>query len=199
MLRDEGTRRRAAGDGLHHGRLDFGEVEQLEETAHFTDDLAALEQDLAGVFADDHVDVALAVALLDVGEAVPLAGDGAQRLRKDAEIGELGGLFAGARGEQGPLAADKIADIEELPEGELVAEALHLGIDLELTGFILDVSEDVLAHLALGDEPSGDAHGAFVGIIIDHVKAGFGAGKGLAERVDAHLAPCVQSRPSQGQ
>ncbi len=59
--------RRAAGDGLHHGRFDFVEAAAFEEVADFAHDLAALEQNLAGVVVDDHVDVTLPVPRFGIG------------------------------------------------------------------------------------------------------------------------------------
>jgi hypothetical protein len=124
----------------------------LEEAAHLAHDPAAEQKHPPRLLADDEIDVPLAVALLDIGEAVPLARNGPERFRENPQVGKAHGLFARLGGEEGPLPADEIADVEELPEGELVAESLHLRVDLQLAGFVLDVGEDVLAHLALGDE-----------------------------------------------
>ena len=56
----------------------------------------ALAEHLAHLRVDDQVDVALAVALLDVGEAVPLLGQRAHRLGQDDDVlgddGQLAGL-----------------------------------------------------------------------------------------------------------
>ncbi len=200
VLGDKRTRGGPARDGLHHGRLDFGEAALLKKTAHFADDFTAEQEHVAGILADDEVDVTLAVTLLDVGEAVPLARDGPERFGKNAQVGKADGFFTGLGGEESPLAADEVADVEELPEFEfLFAEALHLRVDLKLAGFVLDVGEDVLAHLALGDEAARDANGALVGVGFDDLAAGLGTGKGPAERVDAQFPPRLQPRPSQGQ
>ena len=72
VMRDERLGHRAARDHLQHRRLDFHEVERVEEAAQVLHDARALAEHLAALVADDQVDVALAVALLDVGEAVPL-------------------------------------------------------------------------------------------------------------------------------
>jgi hypothetical protein len=70
-----------------------GEIAAVEEAADAADDLAAQEEDGARVFVGDEVAVALAVALLGVGEAVVLLGrrlqglgQHRQRLRLDADL-----------------------------------------------------------------------------------------------------------------
>ena len=44
-----GRRHRAAGDGLHHGRLDFDVAAGVEEFADGAQDLGALDEDVADV------------------------------------------------------------------------------------------------------------------------------------------------------
>src|SRR5260221_10217454 len=91
-------------------------------------------------------------------------------------VGDSLFLFACLRREEGPLTADEIADVEELPESELVAETLHLGINLELAGFVLNMGEDILAHFALGDQASGDADRAVLRVIFHNLAAVLRAG-----------------------
>ena len=78
VMRDERTGNRPAGDHLHHRRLDFHEVERLEEVPQVLHDAIAGAEHLAAFVVDDQVDVALAVTLLDVREAVPLVGQRTQ-------------------------------------------------------------------------------------------------------------------------
>ena len=49
VMGDERTRHRAAGDGLHHGRLDFDVAAGVEEFADGAQDLGALDEDVADV------------------------------------------------------------------------------------------------------------------------------------------------------
>ncbi len=63
----EGSRGRAARDVQHRRRLAFDEAVRIAESAHFRDDLRARQEDRADVFVHQQVDVALTVALLDVG------------------------------------------------------------------------------------------------------------------------------------
>jgi len=61
-----------AGDGLQHRGFDFKEVTRHQEAADVGDDLRTHAEGLAHIFVDDQVNVALAVALLGVGQAVVL-------------------------------------------------------------------------------------------------------------------------------
>ena len=74
VVRDERPRQGAAVERLQHRRLDLDEAALVQEPADGGDDAGALDEDLARVVVDDEVEVALAVAGLDVGEAVELLG-----------------------------------------------------------------------------------------------------------------------------
>src|SRR5581483_4866729 len=69
MMGEEGTRRRAARDELQHRRLHFQEAARIQKVTHGPDDLAALGQDTARLRVGQQVEIALAVALLFVGQA----------------------------------------------------------------------------------------------------------------------------------
>ena len=67
-------------DGLQHRGLHFEETALAEETADVGDDLGAHAEGVAGFLVDHQVDVALAVALLGVGQAMVLVRQRTQRL-----------------------------------------------------------------------------------------------------------------------
>ncbi len=96
VMRDERPRHRAAGDRLHHRRLDFEEVHRIEEVAQVLHDARARLEHLRALRADDQVDVALAIAHLLVGQPVPLVGQRPQRLHQQPQLlgahRELAGL-----------------------------------------------------------------------------------------------------------
>ena len=77
-------------------------------------DPAARAEDAAHVRVDDQVDVALAVAQLDVLEAVPLLGQRAERLGEQPELGRRERELAGPRPERLPADADDVAEVEAL-------------------------------------------------------------------------------------
>ena len=70
VVRDEGTRRGSARNGLQDRRLDLDIALRVEELAHRRDDLRALDEGLLDLRVDDQVEIALAVAHLRVGEGV---------------------------------------------------------------------------------------------------------------------------------
>ena len=72
--------RGATGDGLQHRRFHFEEVALVEEFADVADHLRTHTEGVAGFLVDDQVDVALAITLLGVGQAVVLVRQRTQRL-----------------------------------------------------------------------------------------------------------------------
>ena len=72
VMRDKRPRDGAARDGLHHRRLDFDESVRVERAAHRLDHLRALQKNFAHFGIHHQIDIALAVAQLDVGQPVPL-------------------------------------------------------------------------------------------------------------------------------
>ena len=80
VVGDEGLGRGAAGDRVQHRRLDFEIAARDEMAAHRGDDPAAPAQGLAAFLVHDQVEIALAVAQLDIGEAVKFLGQRQQRL-----------------------------------------------------------------------------------------------------------------------
>ena len=83
----EGARRRAAVERLEHRRLDLEEAARVEEGAQRRARARLREQrDLGAPRSfDEQVEVALAVARLDVREAVPLLGQRPQALGEQLE------------------------------------------------------------------------------------------------------------------
>ena len=101
MVGDERARHGAAGDGLHHRRLDFDEAVRIEGAAHRLHQLGALQKDFADFGIHHQVDIALAVAQFDVGEAVPLLGQRQQVFAEEGDLLDVDAEFAGAGAETG--------------------------------------------------------------------------------------------------
>ena len=108
----EGTRCCAAGDGLHHRGFDFEIAAGVEVAADGFEDLGALDEDFAGVEVGEEIDVALAVAEFDVGEAVVLLRQGEHGLGKEGQRLDVDGEFAGAGAEEIAGDADVVAHVE---------------------------------------------------------------------------------------
>ncbi len=163
VVRLERSGRRAAGDGLHHGRLDFDKPAILEEAADFADDGDALVEDGARILVRDEVEVALAVFDLGVLHAMPLVGQRAERLREHGEIFHADRGLAGARDERLALDANEVAKVEVLEDRErLVADLLRVNENLDAPRRVGHVEELALAHVAVRGNAAGHAErGAF--------------------------------------
>jgi hypothetical protein len=154
--------RRAAGDVMHHRRLDFQEVAVVQPRAHGADDLRALDEHRARLRGHDQVDVTLAVTLLDVGQAVPLVRQRAQRLGQQADRFGLDRQLAGLGTGQAAFDGDDVAHVPALEGGVGIAQHRALQEQLDAAGLVLDLREAGLAHDALGHQAAGHLHLAAV-------------------------------------
>ncbi|MBA7590914.1 hypothetical protein ES708_33057 [subsurface metagenome] len=68
----KGVGQSAAGGLLQHGRFHLDKAAPVEELAHGGDNAAAYSKCLFSLCISDKVQVALAVALVDIGQPVPL-------------------------------------------------------------------------------------------------------------------------------
>jgi hypothetical protein len=156
VVGDEGPRHGAARDHLHHRRLDFHEVERLEEIAQVLDDARALAEHLAALVAHDQVHVALAIALLDVGEAVPLVGQRPQRFHQQPHAFRLHRELTGPGLEQRAFGAEDVADVPALEFVVRRAERGGLQEHLDVAAAVAQLGEARLAHDALGHHAACD-------------------------------------------
>ena len=158
VVRLERARRGTARDRLHHRRLDLEEVERVQEVAQVADDARAGAEHAAALLVHDEIDVALAVARLGVGKAVPLVRQRPQRLHQQSHRLRAHRQLAGLGAEQHAGRADDVADVPAL-EG-LVGGAQRLGLQeqLDLPGAVGDLGEAGLAHDALEHHAPADAH-----------------------------------------
>ena len=181
VVGDEGPRHGAAVERLQDGRLDLDEAALVEEAADGGDDAGALDEDLARIVVDDGVEVALAVARLDVGQAVELLGQRAQRLGEELPGG----------GPQRKLAAPRLAAryprrrrsrrcrrssrplvAPRRPGRRAVAKSCRCA------GAVLDREKGELAVLAARHDAAGHAEGA------GRLGAGFERVEALVQRAD---------------
>ena len=103
----------------------------------------------AGLGVGHQVEVALAVALLDVLQAVPLLGRRAQRLREDGQLAHFDRRLAGLRAEQVAGDAEEVAEVDLLEQRVRVgAERLLLEVGLDAAAAVPQVDEGCLAHAA---------------------------------------------------
>ena len=114
VMRDERARQRAAGNRLHHRRLDLEIAAAVEKPANRGQHAAANLEDPPRLRVDDEIEIPLPVANLDIAQPVPLLR---QRLRSTSPgtgARRLNGQFVGLRSEQLPFDADVIAEVQQL-------------------------------------------------------------------------------------
>ena len=159
VVGDEGAGVGAAGDGVHHRGFHFEEAFFFKETAHQRDDAAAELEGLLDLRVHDHIQVALAVADLLVGQAVELFGQGMDRFGDDTQIGAVEGDLPGAGDERIPFGLDDITHFDELfdlvvvPFGKVVAVV----VDLHQSFAVFELGEGRLAHDPDEFDPAGEA------------------------------------------
>ena len=111
---------------------------------------------LRGVLACDQVELAPAVARLDVGQAVVLVRRRAQRLGEHLKAVDAQRQLAAAGAHGGAVDADQVAEVERCqPREGLLAEHVKARVQLDLAGAVDEVEERGLARTA----PRGDAPG----------------------------------------
>src|SRR5271170_2863432 len=86
--------------------------------AHRRYDPAAPEQRVAALRVHNQVEIALAIAQLDIGEAVIFLGEGAQRLRENSNSGRVNGKLAARSPPNQAFDADQITDVEQPDHSE---------------------------------------------------------------------------------
>ena len=135
---DERLREGAAVARLQHRRLDLDEAVRVEVAPDRGDDAAAGEEVGARLLVHQQVEVALAVALLDVGEAVEGVRQRRAVLRQQLELDHLQRRLAAAR--LGGVAgdADDVAEVDVDLAGE----------QLDPPAAVDEVEEGDLPHLA---------------------------------------------------
>ena len=83
VVGDEGARGGSSDEGVHRRRLDLEKIARVEDLAGCAHDVASRAKDIDDRRIGDEVDITLAVPELDVGQSVPLLGQGPQRLRHE--------------------------------------------------------------------------------------------------------------------
>ena len=120
VMRNEGPRGRATVNRLQHRRFYFQETTRLQLAAQRSDDLRSRDENFANLRVGDQIQVALAVADLDVFQAVPLFGHGKQRLGHEIEPLHMHAQLTGLGPKQIALGGDNVADFQKLVESEIV-------------------------------------------------------------------------------
>ena len=159
----ERARGGAAGDVLHHRRFHFEEAARVQPVADRADDARAGDEDFARLRGDDQVDIALAVALLDIAQAVELVRQRPQRLHQQPQRRHLDRELTGLGAHQPAFRGHDVADVPALER--LVRLTQHVGLQEQLdpAAHVLDGGERRLAHDALCQDAAGDCDGTAIG------------------------------------
>ncbi len=111
---------------------------------------------LAALRVHDEVEIALAVAQLDIGKAVEFLRQRQQRLGKDRHLAAVDRELAARRAAHDALDADEIAEIQQLYQRQLLGRKIVLvAEDLDLAGDIVEIDE----HAAVADGADATRHG----------------------------------------
>src|SRR5258705_508880 len=187
----------AARNGLHHRRLDFDVAALIEKIANLAKDTTAQEKDVLDLIIRYEVEVALAIANLRVGEAMPFFGGWAQGLGENDEALEFNADLAGFGGKHRAADTDEIAEVEVLEDVVLlITEGLLLGIDLNTAGLVLDVDELAFAHVAMGSNAAGERDDAAFSIFGACLGTFLGGHELVGERIDSFSTESGQFGPS---
>src|ERR1700722_2425613 len=157
-MRNERPRRRATVERLHHARFHFDEVPLFELPPQGCNDARTRHEHFLRFRVGDQIQIALAVADLDVFEAVPLFRQSQENLRKESEFFGMYAEFARARAEQITFDAHDVADIEQLIERILaLIDGVAADVHLQPFAALHQVEEAGLTHAPHGLNTPGDA------------------------------------------
>jgi len=159
VMGHEGPRGRAAGDRLHHRRLDFEEAARVHEAAHAVDDPRAQRERAQRLRIRVHVDGAAAIADLRIAQAVELLGRRREALRVDLEALRPDADFTLVRAADRAFGDDHVAVVEalrELPRRRVDVALRHR--HLEVARVIAQPEEDELPEVAMLHDAAGDQH-----------------------------------------
>ena len=158
VMRRERPRVGAGRDQMHHRRLDLDEAPSVEERADAAHDPGTHLEDAPRLGVRDEVEIALPIAGLDVGEAVPLLGQRSERLGEQRELVGEHGELAGARAQQRAGDAELVAEIEQFEDRtRRLRQLVAPHHDLQLGAAVVQVEEPGLALLAQGAHAAGNA------------------------------------------
>ena len=184
---DEWLGHRSGGHGHEHGRVHFQEAARVEEGADGGDDAAAGAHRLVHLAVGDEVQVALAVALLDVAQAVELLGRRTERLGQQREALHGERHLSHLRADQRAGRARKVAEVEVFQQGVAVADGVAADEQLQASLRVLDVCEGGLSHAAQAHDAPGNGGRGAVG------PSGFGIGEG-ARSLSRRVGPVEAGR-----
>src|SRR6266853_5481399 len=112
MVRDERTCRGSPRKWLHHRSFDFNIAAGVEKPPQFSNDLRAPDENSAGSFVRDQIEIPLAVAYFNVREPMPFFRQGQESFAEQRHFGDPDGELARLRPEQMSSDTDQVPKIE---------------------------------------------------------------------------------------
>ncbi len=149
-MRDERRREAAAVARLEHWRLDLEEALLVEIATDLRDGAGANLERTARVLVHQQVEVAPAVALLDIGEPVERVRQRHADLREQLQLGHLERRLPPARLRRVPADADDVAEVDI----DLLSDE-----ELDPAAAIDEVEEQDLAQVAARQHAAGEPEG----------------------------------------
>ena len=209
VVRGEGAGHGPPGDGLHHRRLHLDVAARVEEAADLRDHRAAGDERAAHLGVGHEVEVALAIARLHVGEAVPLLGRRQQCLRQERQLSRLHRQLALSRPHDPARHPDVIAEVDEVLEHRVcpLAEVVLAEIDLQAALAVGERGEGDLALRPFQHDPTRDLHGHGQGLQLlqrllpvggDDLAEAVGTVEPVRVGIDAALAQRVRLGETRG-
>ena len=107
-----------AGDGMHHGRFHFDVAARVEEAPQLPQDFRPPRENFPRARIHDQIEIALAIAHLDVGQAVPFFRQRQQRLGQQREFLHPDRQFVGLGAKQIAAHADQVAHVQQLKQAK---------------------------------------------------------------------------------
>src|SRR5579864_4372117 len=152
---DERLGDRPARNRLHHRSLDFDKTALIQEFPYRLNQFGALEKNVAHLGIHKQIDITLAIAQFDVGQAMPFFGQGKKIFRKESDVLDVDRQLAGPGAKQISADTDVVAQVEQLIELEsLFAHGIFLYVNLQALAILLQVGKSRFAHQADGHDSS---------------------------------------------
>ena len=144
---------------MHHRRFDFDVPSRIKDPPQFLDDSRARYEHLPRLCIGDEVQIPLAIAHLDVRQAMPFFRQRQQRFRKEENLLDPNRQLIGLGSKQVPFDADRIAQVQQMKQLESrFADDIFLYVDLNTLASSLQVRKARLPHQPERHHPAGDPH-----------------------------------------
>ena len=185
------------GLALQNWGFDLQEIALIQPAADAAHQLRAAAEGVAGIGRNDQIEVALAVALLHIRQAMPLIGQGLQAFTEHLPFGCLHRQLTAISAAQGALDPDPIAGVHQAGDLlERLSKCCFFEKQLNGTGLIGQGEKRQLAHHPARHHAASHSHRHIPLFAIGKIGVGLlqlsGAMAGLKAQGIRHLAALDQ-------